>query len=100
MMFKRAPLSSGFMFVGIIGIIVFGIKMLYNTIDQTWGFLMLLFSIIIFIAAFVSITPDIPKEKDLQFNREYKEIERDFKKIDDDLSFPLEPSFLKKKRSR
>jgi len=73
-MFKRTPLGSGFFFVGIIGTIIFLIKLMAGTINQTWGFLMLLMSVIVFIAALISITPELPKAETLDVDKRILEL--------------------------
>ena len=77
-MFKTQPLPAGFMFVGIIGMIIFGTRLSFGIGNQTWGFLMLLMSLIVFISAVISITPEIPKVKDLEFSREVKKLKKDY----------------------
>jgi len=59
-MFKRLPLPAGFMIIGIVGMIIFSIKLSYQTINLTWGFLMLILSIILFASSILSITPELP----------------------------------------
>jgi len=77
-MFKRHPLPAGFMFVGIIGSIIFGIRLASGTSDNTWTFLMLLLCLILFIASVLSITPDIPKPRDERFQREVRSIKKKY----------------------
>lgn len=58
--FKAAPLSSGFLFVGLIGFIAS--LYLFDNLGPTWGFTAVLFFIIIFIASFISMTYASPEE--------------------------------------
>lgn len=77
-MLNKSPLPAGFMLIGILGSIIFGIKLFHGTINQTWGFTMLLISAILFIASVVSITPSLPKAKDLEFQKEIQRLKQDY----------------------
>jgi len=88
-MFKKTPLSGGFLFAGIIGMIIFGMRLVYGTINMTWGFLMLLISMIVFISAVISITPRLHNIKDESFERELLTIKKEYENIDKQLSRPL-----------
>lgn len=58
--FKAAPLSSGFMFVGLIGFI--SSLYFFEEIGPTWGFTAVIFFIIIFIASMISMTYASPED--------------------------------------
>lgn len=53
MVVKRAPLSSTFMIVAIVG---FLIAAFFPKISDTWRFTLLLFFAVMFISAFISMT--------------------------------------------
>jgi len=61
---KRIALDASFMLVGIIGTIASVLYTLNGTLDNTWGFTFILFFLIIFIAAVVSITPRFEEYRD------------------------------------
>lgn len=85
---KKTPLSNGFMFLGILGIIIFGIRLFYGTINETWGFLMFFMSIIIFVASVISITPELPHIKDENFDKQVENIQKQYR----DFNKNIEPS--------
>lgn len=78
-MFKKTPLSGGFLVVGLIGVVVFGMKLMYGTVDATWGFLMFLLSIIIFISSIISITPRYPEFHESSFDKEMDKVKQEYK---------------------
>ena len=89
-MYEKTPLSKGFTLAGVVGMVVFGLLLYGGSINKTWGFLLLLLSAIIFIASMVSITPRLPKEKDLDFEHDMKRIKEDYEKINKELSVPMD----------
>jgi uncharacterized membrane protein len=58
--FKAAPLSSGFLFVGLIGFIAS--LYFFDKLGPTWGFTAVLFLVMIFLAAFISMTYASPED--------------------------------------
>jgi len=78
-MFQRTPLGSGFFIAGILGMIVFTVKLSAGTINQTWGSLMLFMSVIIFISALISITPELPKASTLEVDKRIMELKKGLK---------------------
>ena len=58
--FRAAPLSSGFMFTGLIGFIAS--VYFFDNLGPTWGFTFVLFFLIVFIAAFISMSYASPEE--------------------------------------
>ena len=55
------------MLVGIVGLVVMSILTYSQRINETWGFTMVLFFGIVFIASLLSISPEMPdKIKDLK----------------------------------
>ncbi len=58
--FKAAPLSSGFMFIGLLGFVAS--LYFFEELGPTWGFTAVLFFVIFFIASFLSMTYASPEE--------------------------------------
>ncbi len=100
-MFKTTPLSSGFLTVGIIGMVVFGIRTFSGTMNQTWGFLMFFLSTIMFISAVISITPEMPHESKLKVNSEIAQMIKRSKNIENRKSQkPAKKKTVKKKATK
>ncbi len=59
---RTIPLSNNFAITSIIGLLVFVVLLEAEKIDKTWGFTMVVFFAICFIASVVSITPNFPNE--------------------------------------
>ena len=51
---KVAPLSTGFLITSIVGFLVSALKI--YPMDRTWGFTLMLFFLILFIASMISMT--------------------------------------------
>jgi len=58
--FKAAPLSSGFMFTAIVGFFI--TIYFWNLVGETFGFVFILFCIILFIASVISMTYAAPED--------------------------------------
>lgn len=56
--FKRRPLPASFMIVGLFGLIVSAVYTVSARIPVTWGFMFIVFFLIMFIAALVSLEPN------------------------------------------
>lgn len=56
--FKRRPLPASFMLIGIFGLIVTAVYTVSGKVPLTWGFTFIVFFLIMFIAALVSLEPN------------------------------------------
>lgn len=59
---RTVPLSNKFALVSIVGLIVFAVLLESGNIDKTWGFTMVVFFAICFVASVISVTPEFPNE--------------------------------------
>lgn len=58
--FKAAPLSSGFMFTAIVGF--FLTVYFWDLVGETFGFVFILFCVMLFIASVISMTYAAPED--------------------------------------
>jgi len=55
-MYKVAPLSSGFMAIGMLGFMAVIVYTSFGRLDSTWGFTLGTFFVIMFVASMISMT--------------------------------------------
>ena len=60
--YQTVPVTGGFMITSMLGLIICTVYTLSGRLDHTWGFTLILFFVIMFIASVVSMTPTFPKE--------------------------------------
>ncbi|MEA3430114.1 MAG: hypothetical protein U9R08_02485 [Nanoarchaeota archaeon] len=58
LVFKRRPLPSSFMVVGMFGLIVTSVYTISARLSLTWGFTFIVFFLIIFLASLLSLEPN------------------------------------------
>ncbi len=63
MPFKPEPLPSSFMFISIVGFLVFAVFTAYEKINVTWGFTLCLFFACVFIASMISLKVSMEEER-------------------------------------
>ncbi|MDP2750110.1 MAG: hypothetical protein Q8O89_04735 [Nanoarchaeota archaeon] len=73
---RTVPLSNNFALVSLLGLIIFAVLLEAQKIDKTWGFTMVVFFTICFIASIVSITPEFPEEYKGKNRKGKKDYER------------------------
>lgn len=56
--FKRRPLPASFMIIGLFGLIVSAVYTVSARLSLTWGFMFMVFFLILFISALVSLEPN------------------------------------------